>query len=218
MWSILGCVHVVVYMSVFAPACLAVGAQLRDIQEWEPVCVLVYSGRLLTQHCDLWPTPCCAVIVLLVTFHWVRSSQSIHQCPWGLMPIFRKTEENRREAMKQVCCQQTDGIFIILSLPGQLDLLSANFTVAFSSTWPSWLSGTLSSKCRCLTPWVTNHCSAGSDRIISSSNPAVNDLTHGLLTTLRNPHTVNYLSFHIMPTIHTLWKAWSQWLHDVILQ
>lgn len=87
------CMHMVVYMSTFAPACLAVGAQLYDIQEWKPVCVMVYSvlqcqGRLLTQHCDLWHTACWAVIVLLVTFHWVRSSQSIHQCPERLVAYF----------------------------------------------------------------------------------------------------------------------------------
>lgn len=74
---LLCCMHVVVHVPVFAPACLAVGAQLCDIREWKPVCGVGYSGRLLTPL----TTPCCATMVLLVTFHWVRSSQSIHQCP-----------------------------------------------------------------------------------------------------------------------------------------
>lgn len=142
------------------------------------VCRGAFSVTMQRQVVDLWLTPCWAAMVLL---GYISSGQEFTVHPsmsreaWCL--FLERVKRKRREAMKQVCCQQTAGRFIIWSLPGHPDLVS----VAFSSTCVP-LQG------------LQTTAPPGQTNIVSSSNSAVNDLTRGLLTTVP---TIDFLGFHV---------------------
>lgn len=226
MWSTLllcacGCVHVSVCSSMSCCRCTAVWHKRMKIC----VCRGIFSVTTPRQvvNSTLWPlthsmlscdSPSCYISLgQEFTVHPSMSGEA-----WCL--FLERLKRKRSEAMKQVCCQQRAGRFIIWSLPSHPDLVSANLTVAFSSTWPSRLSSTLSSKCWCPTSGLQTTVPWGRTNIISSSNSAVNDLTHNYSgDSPQNPPTVDHLGFHIIPKINTLWiKAWSQCLVEVILQ